>query len=114
MIYQGLAGIFLSARAVMGRKRRFAKSRRNCQWNLGDCKGYFIKAVKIATLDREANQRRWGMNAKELAEMLLQYPDFEVSYMSFNQKQEMFIYYSIIGMDVGHSDKIINLQGDEI
>jgi hypothetical protein len=54
------------------------------------------------------------MKAKELAEMILEHPDHEVSYMAFNDTLERFIHYSIVGMDVGHSDKIIYLQGDEI
>ncbi len=53
------------------------------------------------------------MSAKELAKKLLEHPDFEVSYAAFSKRQEMFIFYTITGIDIGYSDKIINLIGDE-
>jgi hypothetical protein len=60
------------------------------------------------------------MKAKELAEELLKYPDFEVelSYMTFIRDgiHTPFpdVYnYKIMGIaDIGHSDKVIVLDGE--
>ena len=60
------------------------------------------------------------MNAKELAEELLKYPDFDVelTYMAFKRDgihtpfPDIYT-YKIKGIaDIGHSDKIIVLDGE--
>lgn len=57
------------------------------------------------------------MRAKELAEKLLQHPDFEVKFNSFFQEYaggplicDSWVNIDIV--DIGHSDKIIVLGGE--
>lgn len=60
------------------------------------------------------------MKAKELAEELLKYPDFDVelSYMTFERDGIHIPFpdtydYKIMGIaDIGHSDKVIVLNGE--
>ena len=58
------------------------------------------------------------MKAKELAEMLLKYPDFDVQMVISeldNSKWGMTVRtFDIIGIgDIGHSDKVIQLDNEE-
>ena len=58
------------------------------------------------------------MTAKELAEMLLKYPDFEVKFSIFECDNSEYgasvRSWNIIDIgDVGHSSKIIQLEGRE-
>jgi len=55
------------------------------------------------------------MKASELIEILKEMPDLEVQYVTFDGKIEMYRHFSISkDYDVGHSDKIILLSGDEL
>lgn len=62
------------------------------------------------------------MKAKELAEELLKNPDFEVKFSVMetitDELGDLFLYMKRFGnldiVDVGHSDKVIILGGDEI
>ena len=56
------------------------------------------------------------MKAKNLATLLLKYPDFEVGFNDFRADDSPWgarlVQYSISGIaDIGHSDKIIILDG---
>jgi len=59
------------------------------------------------------------MKAKELAERLLEYPDFELNFTFGERDNSEWGYtvrkFSIInmGIDIGHSDKIFSFGGDE-
>ena len=58
------------------------------------------------------------MKAKELAEKLMEYPEFEVEYRIFENDGSAYgmglRVFKIIGIgDVGHSEKVIELDGDE-
>lgn len=53
------------------------------------------------------------MKAKDLAEALLEYPDFEVKFFEFIPYQTS-IDYTITGIDdIGHSERVIVLGGVE-
>lgn len=55
------------------------------------------------------------MKAKELAEELLNYPDFDVelTYMVFERDGIHTYNYKITGIaDIGHSDKVVVLNGE--
>lgn len=57
------------------------------------------------------------MKAKELAEKLLEHPEFEVTF-SFHIPDgrgltKSITFYNVDICDIGYSDKIISLQGDE-
>ena len=62
------------------------------------------------------------MKAKELAEELLKYPDFEVEliYMTFHRDSIHTPFpnvynYKVKGVaDIGHSDRVVVLEGEEI
>jgi IS30 family transposase len=55
------------------------------------------------------------MKASELIKILMNLPDLEVQYVTFDRTLEMYRHFSISkDYDVGHSDKIILLSGDEI
>jgi hypothetical protein len=53
------------------------------------------------------------MKSKELAEILLENPDFDVRFAAFSYKQEMFIHYDVDTFDIGYSEKVITLSGEE-
>ncbi len=53
------------------------------------------------------------MKAKELAELLLENPDFNVKFSFFDTGFELRSFEDVKIDDVGHSDKIIKLGGEE-
>jgi len=63
-----------------------------------------------------AKAKGGGMKAKNLVTLLLKYPDFEVGFNNFRADDSPWgarlVQYSISGIaDIGHSDKIIILDG---
>lgn len=54
------------------------------------------------------------MKAKDLAEALMQYPDFEVKFFDLRVYDKTDIDYTITGIDdIAHSEKVIVLGGTE-
>jgi hypothetical protein len=55
------------------------------------------------------------MKAGELAKILLEHPENEVRYVTFDAKQEMYRHFSISkDYDIGYADKLTMLSGDEV
>lgn len=53
------------------------------------------------------------MKAKDLAAILLQYPEFEVTGMlstSLLGERPVYLQGTVEGYDIGHSDKVVNLS----
>lgn len=56
------------------------------------------------------------MKGKELAEIAMQYPDFEFEFVfidGFDKFPNVRGFGQLVLADVGHSDKVVLLSGDE-
>jgi len=79
--------------------------------------GYAISIIASTIFDGRAGEEEEGMKAKELAEKLLEYPDFDVDIAISGYDESSYGYvvtvYDVVGIgDIGHSDKKVRLDVD--